>query len=135
MTDTASYDTTAALGKWFALLNGLRPRYCVSCNAMLVLILTVEHAEEIAATANGGRPVLRPGDDAGDIVVADYGVIEITNELGGAITVRECGETILRIDPESGPVEGRWGAWIVTLAAIARQLEERFARPGRGHLH
>jgi hypothetical protein len=134
MTEIA--DRAEARGKWFALLDELRRHPCVSCNAMLVLMLTVEHAEAIATAANGGRPVLREGEDAGNLIVADYGMIEITQDMaGGAITVRECGETVFAIDPERGPVAGRWGAWIVTLAAIAQQLEERFGRPGRGHLH
>jgi hypothetical protein len=128
--------TDPAVGKWLALLNRLRSRHCVSCNAMLVLMLTVEHAEEIAATANGGRQVLRKGDKDGAVVVADYGIIEIAGDLAdGGITIRECGETVFMIDPKRGPVEGRWGAWIITLAAIAQQLQERFGRSGRGRLH
>jgi hypothetical protein len=126
---------TQALGKWFAMLDRLRPQHCVSCNAMLVLMLT---AKEIAAAANGGRSVLRTGGDAGEIVIADYGVIEITQDrAGGDITIRECSEIVFRVDPERGPVAGRWGSWIVTLAAIARQLEERFGHgpDHREHLH
>ena len=126
-------DTAAALGKWFALLNGLRPWHCVSCNAMLVSRLTVEHGEEIAAAANGGRPALRKGDDAGDVITADYGIIEIThNIVDGGIAIRECGETVFRIDPERGTVEGRWSGWIVTLAALPASWKNALAGPAEG---
>jgi hypothetical protein len=132
MNDT---DTAGALGKWFALLNGLRPRHCVALNVLLVLMLTVEHAEEIVVAANGRRPALRKSDDYGAVVVADYGIIEITKDTDGdGVTARESGETVFMIDAKRGPVEGRWAASIVTLAAIARQLEERFGRPGRRYL-
>jgi hypothetical protein len=117
----------AALAKWRELLDELH--YCVSCNARTVLQLALEHAEELHTA---GVDLVRL-DDA---VRVDLGGLRITESLAGKFTVEALGEEVFAADA-SGPLRGRWGAWLVILAALARELEERFPsdRPRRGHLH
>jgi hypothetical protein len=127
MTDTASPSLSSAYAKWRALAGGLH--HCISCNLQTVLLLAFEHTEEIR-TADG-QDVVRPLDDAREILLIDFGVLAINKDLvDGEVAV-----LAFAVD-ENGPIEGRclWRLWLVTLAALACQLEERFGRPGRGRL-
>jgi hypothetical protein len=113
--------------KWQALVGDLH-RY-VSWNLRTVLLLAVEHAEEMRTTDN--QDVVRPLDDAREILLVGLGVLAINKDLvDGEVAV-----LAFAVD-ESGPIEGRclWRLWLVTLAALACQLEEHFGRPGRGRL-
>jgi hypothetical protein len=132
MTDAVAPGHAAAIAKWRALLGD--PHHSVSCNLRMVLQLALEHAEELR-TADGLDVVrLDDGDDASNFLRVDLGVLTITENVAGEITVQAPGEEVFAANA-SGPIRGRWGAWLVTLVAITRHLEERFGRPGRGHLH
>jgi hypothetical protein len=96
-----------------------------------------KHAVELVTF--DGYQVVRPGDDEGRLVLVDFGVVSVIQDLDGAeLTVHERGEEVFAIDGE-GPIEGRcrWGYRMPALAGLVRLLEDRFGRQPdhREHLH
>jgi hypothetical protein len=126
---TADVDTSGAGANLQALVADLP--FCVTCNAQTILTLAIERADELV-TFDGQR-VVRPGDDEDRVALVDFGTPAVLHDLDtGKLGVREFGEQAFLCEAE-GPREGRWGHWLVVLAALGRSLEQRFGHPPHNH--
>jgi hypothetical protein len=125
----AAVDTGGAGAKLQALVADLP--LCVTCDAQTILTSAIEHADEFVTF--DGRPVVRPGDDESRVALVDFGTVAVLHDLDtGKHSVREFDEQVFLCDVE-GPREGRWGHWLVVLAALAGSLAQRFGHPPHNH--